>query len=375
MNILITGASGFIGSFICEEALRKRHNVWAGLRISSSRKWLQNEWLNFVILDLANPQKLSQQLSSFRDKYGRWDVIIHAGGATKCVNKEDFELNNFLCTRNLVECLCRLDMLPEHFIYLSSLSVLGAIGEDTVPPHKVDIPADLPSDTEFVRKYTIQQSVYNPLLATSIPNPNTEYGKSKLMSEEYLKDFENTEVFAELKGSKRFNFTIFRPTGVYGPREKDYFIMAKSIANHYDFAAGFKPQEITFVYVQDLVNAIFASLLHPVAYGKTYNVSDGYVYNSRAFSNLIQNELGTRYVLHITAPLWLLKAICKVSGFIGKITGRTSTLNDDKYNILSQRNWQCDINPLYEDLGFIPQWNLERGVNATIKWYIENKWI
>lgn len=46
---------------------------------------------------------------------------------------------------------------------------------------------------------------------------------------------------------------IFRPTGVYGPRERDYFLMAKSVQQHVDFAAGFKRQDITFVFVKDLV--------------------------------------------------------------------------------------------------------------------------
>ncbi len=46
MNILITGASGFIGSFICERALALGHNVWAGVRKSSSRAYLSEPRLH-----------------------------------------------------------------------------------------------------------------------------------------------------------------------------------------------------------------------------------------------------------------------------------------------------------------------------------------
>ena len=42
MKILVTGASGFIGSFLCEEGLRQGHEVWAGVRRSSSRRYLQD---------------------------------------------------------------------------------------------------------------------------------------------------------------------------------------------------------------------------------------------------------------------------------------------------------------------------------------------
>lgn len=349
MNVLITGASGFIGSFICEESLKRRYNVWAGMRQRSSRQWLQNEWLNFVTLDLTDTDILARQLSSFKQKHGKWDVIIHAGGSTKCVHKEDFEKNNYLCTRQLVETLISLDMLPRQFIYLSSLSVLGAIREEQTGSQP--------------------GSYYSPMLTTDEPHPNTEYGRSKLLAEQYLRERLASSEDVET------SLTIFRPTGVYGPREKDYYLMAQSINRHYDFAVGYKPQEITFVYVRDLVDAILSAIDNPNASGKTYSVSDGCVYDSRAFSDLIQKELGKKFVLHIKAPLFVLKAVCSIADRWTQLTGKMSALNNDKYNILSQRNWQCDITPLQQDLGFEPQWNLERGVKETIKWYKDNKWL
>jgi len=371
MNILITGASGFVGSFLCEEAHMRRYNVYAGMRERSSRKWLQGEWLNFVTLDLSDTQKLSEQLARFKNRYGKWDVIVHAGGATKCLHKEDFRKHNFECTRNFVETLIEQDMLPSHFIYVSSLSVLGAIREEMVAPHPLDILEGIEQNQKFIDTYTIKESVYEQMLDTDTPQPNTAYGESKVLSEQYLAD-KKASMDAE---GKEFNYTIFRPTGVYGPREKDYFVMAKSIKQHSDFAVGFKPQEITFIYVRDLVDAILTAVNKPVAYSKTYSVADGFVYNSRAFSDLIQKELETRFVLHIKAPIWFLKIVCSVSEFFSKITGKPGTLNNDKFHILKQRNWQCDITPLKDDLGFVPKWNLERGVKETISWYKENKWL
>ena len=89
LKILVTGASGFIGSFLCEEGLHRDMEVWAGMRKTSSRKWLQNEWLKFQVLDLSNPDTLRQQLSDFKQKNGKWDYIVHAGGATKCIDPAD----------------------------------------------------------------------------------------------------------------------------------------------------------------------------------------------------------------------------------------------------------------------------------------------
>lgn len=326
MNILITGASGFIGSFLCEEAMKLKHKVWAGIRSKSSRKYLQNEWLNFVTLDMTNRDTLHRQLASFKAKQGRWDVIIHAGGATKCLKKEDYITNNYECTRNFIDTLELLEMLPQQFIYMSSLSVLG------------------------------------PDLDIANPKPNTSYGESKLMSENYLKD-------------KLTGLTIFRPTGVYGPRDKDYFKMVKSIKNHVDYSIGFKPQTITFVYVKDLVRAVLSSIGNVNAYGKIYAISDGNEYSSRNYSDLVQKELGIKSVFHIKVPLFILKLICSINDIWSRITGNASALNNDKYNILSQRNWKCDITPIQQDLGYTPEWDLERGVKDSIKWYKDNKWI
>ena len=339
MKILITGASGFIGSFLCEEGLKRGMETWAGMREHSSRRWLTDKQLKFATLDMTDAVRLKEQLSAYQQEVGRWDVIIHAAGATKCLKREDFNLHNFQCTKNLVNTLKDLDMMPDQFLYVSSLSVLGPIREEQN--------AD---------------GTYNDMVASDTPKPNTAYGESKVKSEEFLKGMEGV--------------TIFRPTVVYGPREKDYFMMAKSIKQHIDFAVGYKKQVITFVYVRDLVGAIFAAIgKADVANGKTYLVSDGHNYDSRAFSDLIQKELDVKHVLHIKAPLWLLWIISAVAEGFSTLTHQPSTLNGDKYRIMCQRNWQCDITPLKEDLGFTPEWPLERGVKECMNWYKENKWI
>lgn len=53
-SILITGASGFIGSFIVEEALKRKFGVWAGIRPTSSKKYLKNRKIHFLELDFAS---------------------------------------------------------------------------------------------------------------------------------------------------------------------------------------------------------------------------------------------------------------------------------------------------------------------------------
>jgi nucleoside-diphosphate-sugar epimerase len=185
---------------------------------------------------------------------------------------------------------------------------------------------------------------------------------SKLKSEKYLQSLTD------------FPYVIYRPTGVYGPRERDYFLMAQSLKQHVDFAAGWKRQDITFIYVKDLVQAVYLGA-KPEALHRAYFVSDGQVYESSTFADLIQQELGNPWLIRIKCPLFLLRLISVVAEWGAKCVGKTSTLNRDKYNIMKQRNWQCDISPLVNELGFRPEYLLDKGVKETIAWYKKEGWL
>ncbi len=329
-RILVTGATGFIGSFIVEEALRKGMEVWAAVRKTSSLEYLRDSRIHRIELNLSSEDDLKRQLTDHP-----FDYVVHAAGVTKCIRQEDFYRVNTEGTKHLVNAIRALKMPIKRFVYLSSLSIFGPIKE---------------------------QQPYQEITASDIPQPNTAYGKSKLQAEQFLDTLED------------FPYVILRPTGVYGPREKDYFLMAKSIKGHSDFSVGYKRQDITFVYVLDVVQAVFLA----IDYGKTgrkYFLSDGQVYQSSTFSNLIHQELGRPWWIRVKAPIWVLRVITFLGEFIGRMTGRISALNSDKYHILRQRNWRCDIQPAIDELGYHPEYPLELGVPLTIQWYKENKWL
>lgn len=328
-KILITGASGFIGSFIVEQALQLGMETWAAVRASSSRKYLQDPRIHFIELDFSSEAKLCEQLRPHK-----FDYIVHAAGATKCLHREDFFRNNTDGTKNFLNAIVALAMPVERFVYLSSLSIFGAIHE---------------------------QQPYQDIDEADQPQPNTAYGESKLKAEALVQ-------------KSKLPTIILRPTGVYGPREKDYFLMAKSIKGHIDFAVGYQQQDITFVYVQDVVQAVFLALARGTS-KRAYFLSDGNVYQSETFSNLIHEELGKPWWIRITAPIWVLRVITCIGDFIGRTTGNISALNSDKFQILKQRNWRCNIEPARKELGYKPEYDLQRGVKETIAWYKAEKWL
>ncbi len=320
MKILITGATGFIGSFICEEAVNRGFETYAAIRKTSSLKYISDERINKIELNLSSKEQLVEALGKHQ-----FDYVVHAAGATKCLDKSDFFRINTEGTKNLIQAVRETQPQLKRFVFISSLSVFGAIKEN---------------------------QPYELITEHDTPQPNTAYGQSKLKAEEYLRTQEG------------FPYVILRPTGVYGPREKDYYMMFDSIKKHVDFAAGYKPQVITFVYVSDVVQAVFLAMEKDCV-GRAYFLSDGQNYSSTDFSDLIIKELGVKGVLRVKAPLCILKLVTTCGEYFGRLTKQMTALNKDKYNILSQRNWMCDITPAQQELGYKPQVLLPEGVKRT----------
>jgi nucleoside-diphosphate-sugar epimerase len=331
-TILIIGAGGFIGGFIAEEALKRGFKTWVGVRESTSRRYLTSPDLKFVTLDYDNEQNIANALIAARPESGKWDYIIWNLGATKCTNFLDFNRINYEYVRRFIFVLIREQMLPERFLYMSSLSALG------------------PGD----------EKDYTPLNSRTIPHPNTRYGLSKIKAETFI------ETQPELP------WIIFRPTGVYGPHEKDYLMMIQSIDSHFDFGVGYKKQMLTFIYVNDLVDAMFAALDAGVLH-KKYIISEDRSYTQREFRQIVARRLHKSFVIPVKLPMWVVYIASVIAEKWGMIVMKPSTLNRDKFKIMRQRNWSCDISDAKADFGFNPQYSLERGIDLTVEAYLESK--
>ena len=251
MKILITGASGFIGSFLVEKALEKEFDVYAGVRKSSNKQYLQDERINFIDLKYADKQALTEQLHDFKREHGKFDYIVHNAGVTKCNNKKDFDRINFEFTKNFVDALVDADMIPQKFVYMSSLSAWGPGDEKTM----------------------------EPIMLCNEPRPNTAYGFSKLKAEQYIQSI------------KGFPYIFARPTGVYGPREKDYLVFNKTVKNGLEPSMGFKQQYLTFIYAKDLVNFVFLALESPIV-RRGYFITDGHFYTNKEYGDIVKKHLG-----------------------------------------------------------------------------------
>lgn len=334
-KVLITGASGFIGGFLVDKALEKGYEVWAGIRRGSNLERLQDERIRFIDLNYSDPAVLKQQIISFTEKNGMWEYVIHNAGITKTLHKKDFFKVNAENTHHLIEALAASNKRPEKFLLMSSLSSYGTGDEKGFRPIRLDDPQ----------------------------RPNTIYGESKLAAENYVRQ------------QTYFPYVILRPTGVYGPGDRDYFMEIKSIRSGFDFTVGMTPQRITFIYVKDLARVAFLALENDAVLNKHYFVADGDIHTDASFARMIQDILGKKYVLRSRIPTGLVYIACQCSEAIGKLIKKPMTLNGDKYKILKQRNWICDITPLQNDLDFKPEYPLRKGLEETIESYRREGWL
>ena len=328
MKILVTGSTGFIGGFIVAEGISRGYDVYAGIRSTGNRKYLP-DGVRTVELSLGDKERLKSELTAL----GRFDYIIHNAGVTKCNNPADFDRVNYGCTRNFAEALIESDLVPEKFLFVSSMAAFGPGNPKTLAPVTL-------ADT---------------------PKPDTLYGKSKLKAEEFI------------MSQPGFPYLIVRPTGVYGPREKDYFVFLKTVNNRLEPAMGTKKQHLTFIYVTDLVKAMFLAL-ESEHLQKAWFVSDGKVYDNREYAAIVKKHLH-RKALYLPIPLFLVKAISYTLDTIGGWFGVSPTLNKDKYKIMRATNWMCESEPLQRDLGFEAEYDLDKGIEACVKWYKAEKWL
>ena len=324
--MLITGASGFIGSFLVREALSRGYEVWAGVRASSSLKGLPEDQIHLVDLKYDEPDLFVQQLAQHAREHGYWDYVIHNAGLTKTIYPTDFFRVNAEYTHRLLEALIKADCKPDKFLLMSSLSSYGAGDEKPFRPIRADDPQ----------------------------HPTTLYGKSKRLAEEYVCN------------QSDIPYVIFCPTGVYGPGDKDYLMAIQSIRSGFDFAVGMRPQHITFIYVKDLAHVAFDALENVAVRNDRYLVADGDVYTGTEFSRLVQELVQRKHVFRARIPVWLVYIVCFISEYIGRLTGKAMTLNTDKYKILKQRNWICDMEPLRKDLSFVPAYKLREGLQEIM---------
>jgi len=323
-RVLITGASGFLGYHLIVEALKNDLEVYAAVRKSSDVAHLKDLDIQYAYPDFSNLSSLKKNI-----KENRYDYIIHAAGVTKARSAKEYKIVNADYTYNLA--LAAASTGVKGFVLIGSLAAVG------------------PLDT-----------LNGMITEDTAANPLTAYGKSKLLAEEKIRTLTT------------LNYIILRPTAIYGPRDRDIFIFFKQLKTGIEPYIGKTRQKLSFIYVKDLAAVTIKSIYR--CNQNTYNLSDGNFYDKYELGNIARNVLNLKTVIfHL--PVIFVKFIAAISKNVSSLSGKASALNPEKVKELMALNWFCSIDKAKHDLGYYPRYDLDAGLEETLKWYKDNKWL
>lgn len=328
-KILLTGASGFVGYHLVKEAVARGFEVFAAVRKSSQTAHLSAFPVQYVYPDFQDINSLKQEMQQ-----QQYDYIIHAAAATRASSQESFNNANADITRNLAIAASEAGIPLKKFIFISSLAVLGPIAYDRTEPIRED----------------------------HFPQPITGYGRSKLLAEQYLAAY------------KELPLLTLRPTIVYGPREKDLYIMIRTLSRGLEPYIGRGNQLLSFVFVTDLVKVILDALPLTTPNGLTCNISDGKVYDRYEVASVIKYFLNKK-TFRFYVPVGVARGLAVVMETIYAQSRKKPLLYRERVGEIIAPNWNTSIDQARRHLHYQPEYDLKKGMQESIAWYKEHRWL
>lgn len=325
MKILVTGATGFIGSHLTESLIRKGHKVKCLVRKTADLKWIKNLPVEFVVGDLFDEKALRLAVKDV-------EYIYHVAGVTTSKTKNGYYLGNQFATRNLLSAVKAVSRL-KRFVFVSSLTAVG--------PSLDGIPVN-------------EETPYHPI---------TTYGTSKMKAELEVIRYKN-----------KIPYTIVRPPALYGPRDTASFSFFKSVNNGIIPLVGFKQKYVNILHSKDTVEGIILAGEKPVALNNIYFIGSEKSYTWEEISDVALKTLN-RKAIKIRVPETVTRLFAGAAGIVSLFKGKPDILNWEKGRDMVADAWTCDISKAKRDLGFRQNVSLEDGIKQTIEWYKEYGWL
>jgi len=326
MKILVTGGTGFIGSHLVEELIRKDHEVVCLARDEMYACEFPDSKVTTIIADLNNGNDWEKILE-------RVDIVYHLAGVTRARTRQDYYTGNVDSTRNFIQACARHGRHISRFVYVSSLTAIG------------------PSPTD------------HPLDETASPRPVSDYGRSKNLAEQ-----------AVLAHRDRLPVSIVRPSAVYGPRDQDMYMYFQLIARGLHPIIGLRKKQLNLVHVKDLVAGIILAGEHPRAENEVFFLGSPGHYSNEQIGKAIANAISIR-PLRIKVPHAFIYFFGGVAELLGKFGHHPVFFNIQKAREAVQQAWDCSIAKAQKRLNFMPVISLEQGMQSTYEWYLAHKWL
>ena len=326
MKNLVTGATGFIGSFIAEDLVKRGEGVRAFARNTSDTKFLEKLGVEIFRGDLNDRDSIYEAVKGV-------DKIFHSAAMVgDWVPREDAIRINVEGTRHLLEAASKEKV--KRFVFISSLAVLGMRDHHNTPSHAARIKT---GDTYADTKIDSEELVL-------------EYGKKDGLS-----------------------FTVVRPGFVFGPRDNKMIPkMVEFLKKGKYIFVGNGMNKINMIYIENLSDIVIKASYSEKAAGGVYNVTNNSGMTMMDLVYMASDLWGyKRPAKHV--PKGFAYCLCGVLEFFARLTKAKEPplLNKTRLKFLSL-NLDFDISKIKDELGYHPKIDMLEGLKKTKRWMEED---
>lgn len=325
MRVLITGATGFVGSHLVTALAERGAEIRALVRRTSRTEQLERLGVQRIEGGLDEPAALARAVDGV-------EVVFHLAALTSARSEAEYERTNVGGTVRLLEAIAGASERPRRLVYLSSLAAVGP-SVDGRPVGRGD-----------------------PC------RPLTTYGRTKLAGEE-----------ACLRAGELIETVVLRPPAVYGPRDREMLRFFRLAARGLLPVPAGAERMVQLVHVADLAEAALRAASAPGAAG-VYHVAEPRAYRWDEVAELFGKALGRR-VRTMKIPPSFLRIAAALSETAAGAVGRSTVFNREKARELLAPGWLCETTTLQDEVGFTPQIPLAAGLAQTAAWYRAEGWL
>lgn len=327
-TVVVTGASGFVGSHLVDRLLADGARVRCPVRASSRMRWLDPTRVDVARVDFEDERSLAAAVGGCR-------TVFHVAGATRAPNEAAYRRANEDVTRRLVRACRAAGAATDRFVLMSSLAAAG------------------PSTPG------------RPLVEDDPPAPVSPYGRSKLGGETALRE----------EAGDAIAWTVVRPPSVYGPREEDFLKLVRMARDGWVVRVRGRPQPVSVIHVSDLVEATVRAARTAGAVGHVYFIAHPRVTDFDEMARIAGRALGREQLRWISVPRRFVVAFGRVAGAVSAVLARDNPFPPDRLADLLAPAWCCSPARAQSELDWSARIELQAGFADTIAWYRTEGWL